>query len=79
MKDQLIEVLPKSAIGEAITYTLKLWNRLVRYVKDGSWEIDNNPVKNNIRPAALRIKNYMFAGSHDDAKRAAMSYTFLGT
>lgn len=79
MRKELIEVLPKSAIGEAIAYTLKLWNRLSRYVDDGDWEIDNNLIENSIRPVALGRKNYMFAGSHDGALRAAMIYSFLGT
>ena len=79
MKDQLSEVLPKSSIGKAITYTLKLWKRLTRYTEDGRWEIDNNPVENSIRPVTLGRKNYLFAGSHEGAKRAAMMYSFLGT
>ena len=79
MKDQLPEVLPKSSIGKAITYTYKLWKRLTRYVEDGRWEIDNNPVENSIRPVTLGRKNYLFAGSHEGAKRAAMMYSFLGT
>jgi len=79
MKNQLPEVLPKSSIGKAITYTLKLWKRLTRYSEDGRWEIDNNPVENSIRPVALGRKNYLFAGSHEGAKRAAMMYSFLGT
>jgi hypothetical protein len=28
---------------------------------------------------ALGRKNYLFAGSHEGAKRAAMMYSFLGT
>lgn len=79
MRNELIKVLPKSAIGVAITYTLKLWKRLSRYVDDGNWEIDNNLIENSIRPVALDRKNYMFAGSHDGAQRAAMMYSFLGT
>jgi len=79
MRNELLEVLPKSAIGEAIAYTLKLWKRLSRYVDDGNWEIDNNLIENSIRPVALGRKNYMFAGSHDGAQRAAMMYSFLGT
>jgi len=47
------EVTPKSAIGVAINYTLKLWNRLIRYTGNGNWEIDNNFVENSIRPVAL--------------------------
>ena len=79
MRDQLTQVLPKSAIGEAITYSLKLWKRLSRYTEDGRWEIDNNLVENSIRGVALGRKNYLFAGSHDGAQHAAMIYSFLGT
>lgn len=73
------KVLPESAIGVAIAYTLKLWPRLRRYMQNGHWEIDNNPVENSIRPVALGRKNYLFAGSHRAAKQAAMMYSFFGT
>jgi transposase len=79
MNKNILKVLPKSAIGKAISYTLKLWSRLKRYIDDGRYEIDNNLVENSIRPVALGRKNYMFAGSHEGAKRAAMMYSFLGT
>jgi len=72
-------VLPKSSIGKAIDYTLNLWNRLIRYVDDGRFEIDNNLVENSIRPIALGRKNYLFAGSHNGAKWAAILYTLLAT
>jgi hypothetical protein len=75
----LPDVLPKSSIGQAITYTLGLWNRLTRYVQNGQVEIDNNLIENSIRPVALGRKNYMFAGSHEAAQQAAMIYSFLGT
>jgi transposase len=73
------DVLPKSAIGQAIAYTLSLWWRLKRYVEDGRYEIDNNLIENSIRPVALGRKNYLFAGSHEAAQRAAMIYSFLGS
>jgi transposase len=41
--------------------------------------IDNNPVENSIRPVAIGRKNYLFAGSHEGAKRSAMLYSLLGT
>ncbi len=71
------EVLPKSSIGKAVDYTLNLWSRLARYVDDGRFEIDNNLVENSIRPIALGRKNYLFAGSHNGAKWAAILYTLL--
>ncbi len=79
LKKELVKVLPKSAIGQAIAYTLNLWKRLEAYTEDGRYEIDNNLVENSIRPVALGRKNYLFAGSHEGAKRAAMMYSFLGT
>jgi transposase len=79
MKEQLPDVLPKSSIGQAITYTLGLWNRLTRYIENGQVEIDNNLIENSIRPVAIGRKNYLFAGSHEAAQQAAMMYSFLGT
>ena len=73
------EVLPKSAIGKAVAYTLNLWPQLEEYVNDGKYEIDNNLIENSIRPLALGRKNYLFAGSHKAAQRAAMFYSFFAT
>jgi transposase len=74
-----IEVLPKSAIGKAILYMLNQWPKLQMYLTDGRLEIDNNLVENAIRPVALGRKNYLFAGSHEGAKRAALIYSLLAT
>ena len=79
LKEQIILTLPKSAIGSAIAYTLKLWPRLVRYIEDGRFYIDNNLIENSIRPVALGRKNYLFAGSHEAAQQAAVIYSILGT
>ena len=79
LKETITQTLPKSAIGLAIAYTLHLWPRLIRYLDDGRYEIDNNRIENSIRPVALGRKNYLFAGSHEGAQRAAIMYSFLGT
>jgi len=70
--------LPKSPLSQALAYTIARWDKLLNYLYDGSLEIDNNLVENAIRPNALGRKNYLFAGSHEGAKRAAMFYTFFG-
>ncbi len=56
-----------------------LWPRLKRYVDDGRFNIDNNLIENSIRPVALGRKNYLFAGSHEGAKNAAVIYSLLAT
>ena len=78
-KENIMLVLPKSTIGEAMAYSLARWKRLCIYAQDGKLEIDNNLVENVIRPVALGRKNYLFAGSHDAAQRSAMLYSFMGT
>ncbi len=79
LKDNISQTLPKSAIGKAIGYTLNLWSKLKEYINDGKYEIDNNLIENAIRPLALGRKNYLFAGSHKAAQRAAMMYSFFAT
>lgn len=71
------KVLPRSGIGGAIGYMLRHWSLLETYLTDGKLEIDNNLVENAIRPVALGRKNYLFAGSHKGAKRAAVIYTLV--
>ena len=79
LDENISEVLPKSAIGKAVAYTLNLWSLLETYIDDGKYEIDNNLIENTIRPLALGRKNYLFAGSHKAAQRIAMFYSFFAT
>lgn len=83
LKEWMLEnykaILPQSTIGQAMYYSLQRWDKLMRYTTDGRLEIDNNLVENAIRPVAIGRKNYLFAGSHNGARRAAMLYSFLGT
>lgn len=71
------QVLPRSPFGQAIEYTIPLWQSLLNYLNDGNLHIDNNLIENAIRPVALGRKNYLFAGSHEGAKRSAMFYSFF--
>ena len=73
------QVLPKSLIGQAIAYTYHIYPRLVRYVMDGRYRIDNNGAENGVRALALGRKNYLFCGNHEAAKRTAIIYSLLGT
>jgi transposase len=79
MKQAYLEVLPKSAIGKALAYSIERWPHLMIYTTDGKLNIDNNPVERCIRPIAVGRKNYLFAGSHEAAQRSAMLYSLLGT
>ena len=87
LRQNHLATLPESKIGKAITFALKRWDKLVRYVDYGQVEIDNNLVEkrslqevaNAVRPVALGRKNDLIAGSHEGADRAAMLYSLLAT
>jgi transposase len=79
LKDNITQVTPQSTIGKAIAYALTRWDKLCIYAHNGQLEIDNNPVENAIRPVALGRKNYLFAGSHQAAQRAAIIYSLIAT
>ena len=79
MTQEYAKVLPKSSIGQAMAYSLPRWNKLSTYASNPILNIDNNPVENAIRPVAIGRKNYLFAGSHQAAQRAAMVYSLFAT
>lgn len=79
MKRAYTEVLPGSAIGKAIAYSLTRWDKLSLYATTDFLHLDNNPVENSIRPVAVGRKNYLFAGSHAAAQRSAIFYSLLAT
>lgn len=73
------QVLGASGTLTAIDYTLKRWSALTRYLDDGRFPIDNNPIENAIRPVALGRKNWLFAGSETAGRRAAAIMSLLAT
>jgi len=73
------QVLPKSPIGKAITYSLNQWDALNRYVDDPMLEIDNNLSERTLRMVVIGRKNYMFAGSEAGAWRAAIIYSLVAS
>jgi len=77
--EEIKSTLPKSQIGKAMAYVYARWDALSAYLYDGNLHIDNNLVENAIRPVALGRKNYLFAGSHEAAQRAAMIYSFFAS
>lgn len=70
-------VLPKSPLGTAIAYTLKLWPELIIYLEDGHIEIDNNKAENAIRPFVVGRKGWLFSGSPRGAHASATLYTLV--
>lgn len=77
--EQLQKIPGKSDLAGAIRYARSRWHALTRYIDDGRLEISNNAAENQIRPAALGRKNWLFFGSDAGGERAAAFYTLVRT
>ena len=74
-----VEVLPKSPEGRAVRYALKNWTALARYCEDGDLSIDNNATERAIRGVAVGRNNWMFFGSDEGGKTAAVLRSFVAS
>ncbi len=68
----LARISGKSSLAAAIRYATSRWTALTRFVDDGRLEMTNNAAERAIRPLALGRKNYLFAGSDEGGRRAAI-------
>ena len=73
------EILPKSPEGRAVRYSLKNWTALTRYCEDGDLEIDNNATERAIRSVAVGRHNWVFFGSDQGGKTAAVLRSFTAS
>ena len=73
------KLLPQSTLGQAVNYFLNDYEALKGYLKDGRFEIDNNLVENDIRPAAVGRKRWLFIGHPSAGWRSAVMYSVLGS
>jgi transposase len=72
-----VQVLPKSPLGKAITYALNNWKALNRYTEAGWLNIDNNLSERQIKQLVIGRKNWMFAGSENGARNAAILFSLV--
>lgn len=72
-------VLPKSPMGEAITYAMNQWAALCVYLLDGDLNIDNNMSENALRRIAVGRKNWLFCGSDNGGRTAAILFSLIAT
>ena len=73
------KTLPKSKLGKAIGYSLKQWDKLTAFTKDGRLAIDNNLAERAIKPFVIGRKNYLFSKSPKGASASAICYSIIET
>ena len=73
------QVLPKSPMAEAIGYALNNWTALIRYTEAGFLSIDNNVAEREMKRIAIGRKNWLFVGSANGGRTAAVLFSFTST
>jgi len=72
-------VLPKSKMGRAITYMLKLWKGLTLFLEDPRIPLDNNAAERALRGVVIGRKNHYGSKSKRGTEVAALFYTLFET
>jgi len=72
-------VTPGSLLGKALHYMAGQWPKLVRYVDNGAWPIDNNLCENAIRPFCVGRRNWLFTDTVGGANASANLYSLIET
>lgn len=72
-------VLPKSKMGEAITYARRQGKALRAFLEDGRLELDNNAAERALRAVAVGRKNWLFYLTPAGGRHAAILLSLLMT
>lgn len=79
LKEALPKLRPKTPIVGAIKYCLRNWDALCCFTTDGNIPIDNNRTERTLRAQAIGRRNWMFLGSDNGGRTAAVLYSFVAS
>ena len=79
LQEHVALVPPKTALGQALHYSLAQWPRLERYLDAWLLTPDNNAAENAIRPFVVGRKNFLFADTARGAHASAAIYSLVET
>lgn len=71
------QVLPQSAMGKSIRYTVNQWDKLMVTIDNGEIELSTNVAENSMRPVALGRKNWLHIGSRQAGAKVAAILTLV--
>jgi len=71
--------LPSSPLGKASSYTLRLWDKLTRFLDYPELELSNNLAENSMRPVAIGRRNWTHIGHEKAGPRVAAILSIVET
>ncbi len=72
-----LTVRDSSRTGEAISYALGQWSKIMKYIDCTQLTPDNNGAENAIRPFVVGRKNWLFSGSPKGAEASCFYYSLI--
>jgi transposase len=79
LQTHLHSVAPQSLLGKALAYLAAEWPKLVRFLDDARYPLDNNLAERAIRPFVIGRKNWLFADTVGGAHASANLYSLIET
>ena len=79
MEAAKVAVLPASALGKAVNYTLSLWVKLTKFLEHPELELSNNSAENSMRPVVVGRKNWIHVGSEQAGPKVAAILSVVET
>jgi len=77
--NSLRRIVPKSAMGKAISYANDQKKWVDNFFLDGRLELSNNRAENAIRPFVMGRKNWLFCNSQHGARASSVIYSIIET
>jgi transposase len=71
--------LPSSPLGKAAAYTLRLWDKLTRFLDYPELELSTNLAENSMRPVAIGRRNWTHIGHEKAGPRVAAILSIVET
>lgn len=79
MLSDTMDILPGSALGKAIDYTLERWEVLTIVLRDSRVPLDNNASERALRAPVLGRKNWLVFGSERGGEMATVFFTLIAS
>ncbi len=74
-----LNLRPTSNLGQAVSYTLGQWDKIIKYLECSYLTPDNNAAERTVKPFVMGRKNFLFAGSTDGADAMCFYYSLIET
>ena len=73
------DVLPKSPLGQALSYAENQWPAMARYLEVAQAELDNNSTEHGLRAVVLGRRNWLHVGQEAGGEKAANLFSLMIT